>query len=158
VWRIVVLGGVCLVVLVAAFLDLYDPHPPGWGLTSAERANVAAGGWKDALEPHESIPIEPNQAAEEIASRLAGKYCGVPETNRLEQHDTDYDYIKFVPACFEIDEPKHRLETSTAAIEVHVGDLPMIEFNGIREHSCRVNAGDQYKDFGLCVRNLLRET
>jgi hypothetical protein len=156
-WRAVVLGGVCLVVLVAAFLDFYDPHPPGWELTSAERANIDAGGWKDALEPLKTIPIEPKQAAEEVAARLAVEYCSKSETARLEEHNTDNDYITYVPACFHIEEPRSRLETPDALIEVSIfkAGPPIIEFNGVREHQCLVNAGARYEGEGTCIRDLL---
>ena len=150
------LVGMSVIVVVGGAFLVYDPHPPGWKLTSAERSDIDAGGWKDALEPLETIPVEPNQAAEEVAERLAAEYCSERETRRLEEHNTDHDYVMFVPGCFEIDEPEHRLETPSAPVEVVVGGPPVIEFNdGIRERPCMVNAGAQYKGLGTCVHDLL---
>ena len=154
--RTAVWVGACLLFAGAGLYVLYDPHPPGWRLTAAERADIAAGGWKDALEPIETIPVGSEQAAEEVAARLAAEYCSERETRRYEQHNTDFDYVKYVPACFEVDEPDHRLEAHSALVEVEVrGSGPPMLYVHAKRRPCMVNVGAQYEGLGVCVRDLL---
>ena len=147
-----------LACLIAAFgLTLIgraiDPGDPV-GLDKVELSDMRSGGWRAAIAPHSSIPIPPESAAAEVARRLAIAYCDDDSVEEVHFDDTESAYHFFVPGCLEIEEPENRLEEADAQIEVHVGVLPILSAPGVAH--CKVNAGAQYEDHGLCVRDLLK--
>ena len=151
-----VVGLALLGFLATAGYVVYESrHPRGWKLTSAERADIVRGGWKEAIQPVDTIPVAPEAAAEEVAARLAGEYCSERETERVEKNTTDHDYVKYIPGCFEVDEPDDRLEQHSALLEVAVQGGPPILLFEWKAERCMVNAGDQYEDHGICIHNLL---
>lgn len=136
--------------VVGRAIDSDEPK----SLTRAQVEDIKAGGWRGALAPHSTIPVPSESGAEEVAVRLALKYCDDGDAEEIESVVVGSEYHMFVPSCLEIDLPENRLETPNASIEVAVGPLPALSLPG-GQH-CYVNVGAQFEDHGLCVKDLLK--
>jgi hypothetical protein len=149
---------VLLVVAVTAW-SLYSNESPGDNsseLSGDALNDLRRGGWRKALAPHATLPIDPEVSAQVIAARIAEEYCGEPDVREVtHSNETTNDVRFFVPGCVPVDEGgEDRLDFPEAVLEVHPGDLPTVGVRGAG--SCHVNVGARYEGFGLCVTDLLK--
>ena len=125
-------------------------------LSGAALNELLQGGWRKAIAPHATLPTDPETSARVIAGRIAQEYCGDDDVREItDSVETTNDVRFYVPGCVPVDGGgEDRLDTPSADLEVHPGDLPTVGVRG--GDSCHVNVGDRYEGFGLCVTNLMK--
>jgi hypothetical protein len=152
-----VAGGVVVVLALAAVAWSLSSteSPSGTSELSGSALNdLRQGGWRKAIAPHATLPVDPDVSAQAIAARIAQEYCGEPDVREVtHSNETTNDTRFFVPGCVPVDEGgENRLDFPEATLEVHPGELPTVGVRGMG--SCHVNVGARYEGFGLCVTNL----
>ena len=141
----------------AVWAVIADPEAEQNDILSDEKLEeLREGGWREAVKPLATLPVDPNTSAQAVAARIAQEYCGEPEVREVtHSNEVPNDTRFFVPACVPVTrDGTTRLDIPYATISVTPGELPVVRVEG--GDSCNVNVGARYDGFGLCVTNLLK--